>query len=460
MNIFEVIAGKTITLNRLYGGNFPDRYEDFWDHVRSHELDKELPVRVLPAFNLKLLLTSQYRKEDIDEVSELLNDGQRDIINRYQKDPQLSSKIIVLSGNRIVDGNHRALAAALNNVSINYVDLADLDEQDVTEDSLNEVSKDWRERSSAEDKIGKIASSRERSDQFTIDDINEVKRLIKITGRASVIYGGKEYNRLGTAGGILDHMIHNYRLNQAKSGAMPQFTGVAANARDMARQIAMQTNGDYNQKYARVWTTGYGQRYKDPSDFVEYKTEEDYDSAWDWVQSKGKKVYYYDNFKHLNTAIKIGRYIVEPASVTRGVFSGNPETTHQLSVRTAAVINQAVRRQADISDQQAMALKDIAATKNANALEGLKLLMSVLKGEEDIKSVIDNSKKLDPKDKAKLDAIIAGAKNFKEPDQDIAEARKKKRKRKVNRTPRSITTGWWGGFYGDNSSDGEGGGGE
>lgn len=456
MNIFEVIAGKTITLNRLYGGNFPDRRDDFWDHVRSHELDKELPVRVLPAYKLNFILKSQYGNvEHIDEVSELLNDEQQKIVNSYQRDPQLSSKIIVLINNRIVDGNHRALAAALNNVSINYVDLADLDEQDVTEDSLNEVSKDWREISSAKDKIGKIASSRKTSDQFTIDDINEVKRLIKITGRAPVIYGGKGYDRLGTAGGILDHMIHNYRLNQAKSGKMPQFTGSSTTARDMARQIAMQTNGDATQKYARVWTTGHGQKYKDPSDFIQYRTEEDYDSAWDWVQSKGKKVYYYDNFKHLNTAVKIGKYIIEPASVTRGVFSGNPETTHQLSVRTAAVINQAVRTQTDISDQQAMALKDIASTKNVNALEGLKLLINVLKGEEDIKSVINNSKKLDPRDKAKLDQIIAGAKDFKEPDQGVAEARKKKRKATKNKRP--IYTGYGYGYY-SSGAEGEGGG--
>jgi hypothetical protein len=40
-------------------------------------------------------------------------------------------------------------------------------------------------------------------------------------------------------------------------------------------------------------------------------------------------------------------------------------------------------------------------------------------------------------------------------NQDVDEA--KKRKRKKNRTPRSITTGWWGGYFGD-SSEGDGGG--
>jgi hypothetical protein len=36
-------------------------------------------------------------------------------------------------------------------------------------------------------------------------------------------------------------------------------------------------------------------------------------------------------------------------------------------------------------------------------------MMTVLKGEEDLKRVIDSSQKIDPRDKAKLDAIIASA---------------------------------------------------
>jgi len=78
-------------------------------------------------------------------------------------------------------------------------------------------------------------------------------------------------------------------------------------------------------------------------------------------------------------------------------------------VRLAASINQGVRTKADITDQQAAALKDIAATKNANAMTGIQAIMSILQGEADIKRVIDNSRKIDPRDKAKLDAIIAAA---------------------------------------------------
>jgi hypothetical protein len=78
-------------------------------------------------------------------------------------------------------------------------------------------------------------------------------------------------------------------------------------------------------------------------------------------------------------------------------------------------LNQGTRSRVDISDQQAAALKDIADTKNANAMQMIQAMVNVLQGEDNIKQIIDNSKKITPQDKAKLDAIIAGAKNFKEP---------------------------------------------
>jgi hypothetical protein len=73
-------------------------------------------------------LLGQYRVEHIDELVDILKDEQKDIIERYRSDPTLSDKIIVIAGGRIIDGNHRALAAALNGVSIKYVDVAELDD--------------------------------------------------------------------------------------------------------------------------------------------------------------------------------------------------------------------------------------------------------------------------------------------------------------------------------------------
>lgn len=300
-------------------------------------------------------------------------------------------------------------------------ELINLDNQGVAEDKLDEVSSNWEERIKAQERIADLIQSTENWEDHHIDDINEMKKLVKIVGRATVIRDSDNYRKLGTAGKLLDLMTHYYNQKQLRSGTLPQFTSAVASSQYFARQIAMHTNGTYDHRYARVWTTSHGQRYKDPSDYVEYNSKDDLNSAWQWIESKGKKVYYYDHFKHLNTAVKIGKFIVEPASYTTRAFSDSPETVHAVSVRSAAVINKSVRRQVDISDQQANALKDIAATKNKNALEGIKLIMSILQGEQDVKSVIDNSKKLDSNVKAKLDAIIAGAANFKEPDQGVTE---------------------------------------
>ena len=75
-----------------------------------------------------ITLLSQYRAEHIDEVVDMLDDDRKELVQSYVDDPALSSKVIVLSGDRIIDGNHRALAAAIKGVPINYIDLADLEE--------------------------------------------------------------------------------------------------------------------------------------------------------------------------------------------------------------------------------------------------------------------------------------------------------------------------------------------
>lgn len=133
---------SSITLRALYGDNLPDRDERFWDEIRTNELEIPLQIKTLPSYKIEILLRDQYRVEHLDELLDLLDTDQRSVLERYRADPRLSQSIIVLSGDRIIDGNHRALAAALNRVSIRYVDLADLEEQDVVEndDTINSNS--------------------------------------------------------------------------------------------------------------------------------------------------------------------------------------------------------------------------------------------------------------------------------------------------------------------------------
>ena len=87
-----------------------------------------MEISVLPAYKLRIILTSQYRVEDLEELLDMLDSDRRSLINRYQNDPGLSNNIIVVADGKIIDGNHRALAAALNKTSIKYVDLDELEE--------------------------------------------------------------------------------------------------------------------------------------------------------------------------------------------------------------------------------------------------------------------------------------------------------------------------------------------
>lgn len=280
---------------------------------------------------------------------------------------------------------------------------------------INEIlseAADPQQRVDAANEIKQILSSKDY-DQFNIDEIKKLQQLVRIAGRAKLFFDN-DWGSWRKVGDAVDGVVNAYRKNQAASGQMPEFTGRATNSGDLARQIGLQTGGYHRWFSPRTWTSSNGQRHRDPSDHVVYDTEEQYDDALEWLENKAKKVYYRDHFNHLNTAYQIGRYIVEPNSFTANAFSDNPKTMYRLSVRAASALKGNTRTVVDMTDQQAAALKDIADTKNANALEGIKLIMQLFKGQEDVKSIIDNSKKIDPRDKAKLDAIIAGAQGFKE----------------------------------------------
>lgn len=126
---------SSTTLAKLYNGNYPDRDETFWDYVNPSEFDTPLTIQTLQRHIVMLTLLGQYRVEHIDDIMDMLDDDRKELVQSYVDDPNLSSKVIVLSGDRIIDGNHRALAAALKGVPINYVDLADLEETEVDENT-------------------------------------------------------------------------------------------------------------------------------------------------------------------------------------------------------------------------------------------------------------------------------------------------------------------------------------
>jgi len=131
--VWEQINESKTTLNNMYGGHFPDRDEEFWDYVTPRELGQALTVETMQKHKVLIMLLSQYRAEHIDDITDMLDDDQQEIVQSYVNDPALSSKTIVVANNKIIDGNHRALAAAIKGVPINYVDLAELDEEPIDE---------------------------------------------------------------------------------------------------------------------------------------------------------------------------------------------------------------------------------------------------------------------------------------------------------------------------------------
>ena len=116
---------QTISLEQLYQGDYPGRDEEFWNHVRPSDFKTQLPIQVMPRHKVMIMMLSMYQAEHIDEVVDMLEPEQLEVVERYENDPGLSNKIVLVCDNRIIDGNHRALAAALKGVSIKYVELSD-----------------------------------------------------------------------------------------------------------------------------------------------------------------------------------------------------------------------------------------------------------------------------------------------------------------------------------------------
>lgn len=130
-------ATATASLNQLYRDNFPDRDERIWDVIGTHEMDKPLTIQTMPKHRVQIMLLSQYRAEHLDDIVDMMDEDQKAVLQHYMNEPTLSDQVIVTNGSEIIDGNHRALAAAFNGVSIKYVDLVELDKVDELDEEVN-----------------------------------------------------------------------------------------------------------------------------------------------------------------------------------------------------------------------------------------------------------------------------------------------------------------------------------
>lgn len=117
----------TTTLNQIYQNEKPDDNEQIWDYG-TMIWDQPLEIKKITARELDFNLCHQYDVEGIEDLFDRMEPEQHDIVNNYINDPNLSNYIIVLDNGHIVDGNHRAIAAALTGKPLRYVDIGDEEE--------------------------------------------------------------------------------------------------------------------------------------------------------------------------------------------------------------------------------------------------------------------------------------------------------------------------------------------
>lgn len=115
------------TLDNIYKNNLPDQDELLWQFIGTGDLNKKLEIKRLIPQVLKNMLEIQYHVDDVEDILDMLEPEQLEIVNDY-KNTNLNDSVIVVYDGKIVDGNHRALASALSNKPIHYVDLSELDE--------------------------------------------------------------------------------------------------------------------------------------------------------------------------------------------------------------------------------------------------------------------------------------------------------------------------------------------
>lgn len=296
-----------------------------------------------------------------------------------------------------------------------------------TNEFITEKSANWLERDKAAEELVVLFHSiypqsipkgvKKKTIPITDVDaaVKRAKQLLNIAGRATtaVTWGGYRY----TSGGLFDAIVKKAHELRMKSGvAVPFPTGTSGTLSSFADQLALffKSFGAVSEWHRGiVWSRSTGGKHKDPERWVIFNSEEERDEAWEIIQSKGKRVYIHDTMQSAPTEyIQVGKVLIDKNARRPWRDEGYD---YGVTLQTTAITkNTNIYQVRDITDQEAARLRDIANTKNANALEKIQLIMALLKGEEDLKKTIDNSKKITPQDKAKLDAIIAGAANFKE----------------------------------------------
>lgn len=261
----------------------------------------------------------------------------------------------------------------------------------------------------------------------------KAKKLAKGLGRRQYVYGyiNSDYPQPGTknwynltVGKMIDNIETLAYNQQVKSGISPSFpTGNESSMVLFASNLARYFKGfdAYASRLSgRTWSTGYyGEtRYKDPQYGIKFHNEEDLNDAFDILKEKGKRVYLRTKYSDkIREYVKIGKFLVGSNQL-----HSRHGSEYYIEIMTSSGQKRGIyRQQADITDQQAQFLMDIARTQSDQAWKMIQAYadsLSLSSDKQELQKTIDSSEKLDPNTKLKLDKIIQGAKDFKEPDSD------------------------------------------
>ena len=126
-NVLDKVFEENTTLTQLYGDDKPDRNETIWDYG-TMIWDTPYEIEIISPRTLDMYLCDQYNVEFLEDLFERMKPEQHEIVDKYINDPNLSNSIIVLDNGYIVDGNHRAIAAALTKRPIKYIDIGEEEE--------------------------------------------------------------------------------------------------------------------------------------------------------------------------------------------------------------------------------------------------------------------------------------------------------------------------------------------
>ena len=131
-------GGEAMTLNQLYDGDTPDESEMIWNFVGLEDFD--VPFRVVTVDPVKIWNEwkpdgSQTMKEVFTAYADKDQKRQVGALRKALKQGKVF-EVVVVSGDELVDGNHRVAAMALEGIrSAKALDLAQ-------EEQKNEVVKD------------------------------------------------------------------------------------------------------------------------------------------------------------------------------------------------------------------------------------------------------------------------------------------------------------------------------